>query len=125
MRAGALGFLHQDQACECIVTALTQVAHDTVYLSEAMNQRLLQRVVGGGTTSHTLDLPVDSLSDRELQVFQFIGEGLDMRKIAEKLHLSPKTVETYRGRIKTKLGLSCSSELVWRAVKWFGEKHLN
>jgi DNA-binding NarL/FixJ family response regulator len=57
-----------------------------------------------------------------LQVFQYIGQGLDARQIGEKLHLSPKTVETYKSRIKDKLGLGSAAELIWRAVKWVGKK---
>jgi DNA-binding NarL/FixJ family response regulator len=61
---------------------------------------------------------VSQLSDRELEVFQFVGQGLSTREIAERLHLSVKTVETHRSRIKSKLGLKNSAELAHRAVHW-------
>jgi DNA-binding NarL/FixJ family response regulator len=121
LRAGALGFLHQNQPADQILTALMTISQDNVYLSEVMNRRILQRAIGR-ISGDTDDTPIDGLSNRELQVFQFIGQGLDTRQIGERLHLSHKTVETYRWRIKEKLGLDSAAELIWRAVKWIGKK---
>ena len=62
--------------------------------------------------------PIDSLSDRELEAFELIGEGMTTESIADKMHISPKTVETFRARIKEKLGLSNMTELIQRAAQW-------
>ena len=96
--------------------AIRQVLTGKIYLSDALSNRLLQRVVD--KTDDVMHSPVEKLSDRELAVFQMIGQGLPTREIAARLHLSIKTVETYREHIKAKLGLAKSSELVRHAVRW-------
>jgi DNA-binding NarL/FixJ family response regulator len=116
LRAGAMGFIMKQEAAEQMISAIHQVLSGKVYLSEAMAASMLTRLVGrevvrGGT-------PVDHLTDRELQVLQLIGKGLGTRQIAEKLHLSIKTVENHREHIKAKLKLRTSSELVRYAVRW-------
>jgi DNA-binding NarL/FixJ family response regulator len=68
--------------------------------------------------------PESALTDRELEVFELVGRGLSTREVAKTLHLSPKTVETYRGRIKEKLGLSDSTELLHRAVRYAQDRGL-
>ena len=72
---------------------------------------------GEGLVVDVDELAVDRLSDRELEVFELIGSGSTTRQIAERMHLSPKTIETYRDRIKTKLGLANTTELMRHAVK--------
>ena len=116
LRAGAMGFIMKQEAAEQMISAIHQVLSGKVYLSESMAASMLTRLVGrevvrGGT-------PVDPLTDRELQVLQLIGKGLGTRQIAEKLHLSIKTVENHREHIKAKLKLRTSSELVRYAVRW-------
>jgi DNA-binding NarL/FixJ family response regulator len=82
-----------------------------------MAQRLLQRAVGAGG-DEVARSPVDALADRELEVFRLIGEGVKTAAIAERLHLSVKTVETYRDRIRQKLDLSSGTELARYATQW-------
>jgi DNA-binding NarL/FixJ family response regulator len=77
---------------------------------------MLQQYINGSTTKR--NSPVAELSDRELEVFRLIGEGHSTRKIAEELHLSVKTVETYQAHIKDKLSLKSGRELVQRAIQW-------
>jgi DNA-binding NarL/FixJ family response regulator len=86
-----------------------------------MTERLLQRVAGGAREEVT-GSPLDVLADRELEVFRLIGEGVKTAQIAERLHLSVKTIETYRDRIRQKLNLSDGAELVRCAVQWALEK---
>jgi DNA-binding NarL/FixJ family response regulator len=93
------------------------VLEGKVYLSEAMAERMLQRAVGGAREEVTR-LPVDVLADRELEVFRLIGGGLKTAEIAERLHLSVKTVETYRDRIRQKLNLSDGTRLSHYATQW-------
>jgi len=115
LRAGAMGYLSKREAICKIVEAIRQVLRGEVYLSPQMASSLLQRAASG----QSLDLdPVASLSDRELQVFEMIGQGLTTREIAGRLQLKPKTVESYRKLIKMKLKLSNSAQLVRRALEW-------
>jgi DNA-binding NarL/FixJ family response regulator len=90
------------------------------YLSEAMTEARLQRSVGGARYGVTRS-PLDVLADRELEVFRLIGEGVKTAEIAERLHLSVKTVETYRDRIRQKLDLSDGMQLAHYATQWIRE----
>jgi DNA-binding NarL/FixJ family response regulator len=82
-----------------------------------MTERLLHRAVGGGRDGVTRS-PLDVLADRELEVFRLIGEGVETAEIAERLHLSVKTVETYRDRIRQKLDLDDGTKLAHYATQW-------
>ena len=117
LRAGALGYVSKDQATDRIVDAIRRVAAGKVYLSEAMAERLLQRAVGA-TPEKATRPPIDVLTDRELDVFRLIGEGLKTADIAERLHLSIKTVETYRDRIRQKLNQTDGTKLAHYATQW-------
>jgi DNA-binding NarL/FixJ family response regulator len=120
LRAGALGYINKDQATDRIVEAIRRVLEGKVWLSEAMAERMLQRAVGAGRQEVTRS-PLDALADRELEVFRLIGEGVKTAEIAERLHLSVKTVETYRDRIRQKLGLSDGTKLAHYATLWVRE----
>lgn len=117
LRAGALGYINKDQATDKIIDALRRVLEGRVYLSDAMAERVLQRAFGGGRND-VARTPLDLLADRELEVFRLIGQGVKTAEIAERLHLSVKTVETYRDRIRQKLDLSSGSELAHFATQW-------
>jgi DNA-binding NarL/FixJ family response regulator len=117
LRAGALGYVSKDQATDCIVDAIRRVEAGKVCLSEAMAERMLQRAVGAVPEKVTRT-PIDVLADRELEVFRLIGEGLKTADIAERLHLSVKTVETYRDRIRQKLNQSDGTKLAHYATQW-------
>lgn len=116
LRAGARGYLNKQESREHLVAAVRAVLSDQRYLSDAMTQRLLGQAVGH--LAPETGSPWDSLSDRELEVFRLIGEGLATSAIAEKLHLSPHTIDSHRERIKLKLGLSDSGQLRREAVHW-------
>lgn len=120
LRAGAKGYVGKDQATTRLVEAVRRVVEGRVAVSERMTDRLLCRQVGTGPVVPRS--PVESLSDRELEVFDRIGHGATTRQIAERLHLSPKTVETYRENIKSKLSLANATELTQRAVQWVLEE---
>lgn len=120
LRAGALGYVTKDQATERIVDAIRRVLDGKVYLSDSMVEIMLHRTVGDGR-KEIMRSPLDSLANRELEVFRHIGEGLKTGKIAERMHLSVKTVETYRDRIREKLDLSNGTELAHYATKWILE----
>jgi len=120
LRAGALGYVNKDQATDKIVEAIRRVLQGKVYLSDAMAEKMLHRAVGGGPKDVT-PLPLDVLADREVEVFRLIGQGVKTAEIAKRLHLSVKTVETYRDRIRQKLDLSNGTELAHYATKWMLE----
>jgi DNA-binding NarL/FixJ family response regulator len=116
LRAGARGYVMKQEATGKVVTAIRRVLAGEVYVSDGLSAKMVSKLVGGG--ARTASSPADSLSDRELEVFRMIGEGFGTREMAEKLHLSIKTVETYRAHIKDKLGLQDANELLRTAIQW-------
>ncbi|MFW6161382.1 MAG: response regulator [Planctomycetota bacterium] len=117
LRAGARGYLMKGKRPRQLVEAIRTALDGGVYLSETMASRLMRRLVD--TDAETAEAsPVESLSDRELQVFTLIGAGLGPTRIAEKLHLSVKTIETYRAHIKRKLNLPDAAALRRCAIEW-------
>jgi DNA-binding NarL/FixJ family response regulator len=116
LRAGAKGYLAKHQAAEHLVDALRKVAAGGMYVSDSLSERLIFKVIQG--SEGDVVAPVDKLSDRELEVFQHIGNGLSTREIAEMLHLSVKTIETHRAHIKEKLGFATAPEMINFAVEW-------
>ena len=116
LHAGAHGYINKQEATETVIEAIRHVLDGQVYLSPAMTGQVLKRLAGGETVSSSPS--VDRLTDRELQVFELVGQGLSTRAIAAQLHLSVKTIETYREHIKVKLGLKNAAELNRYAVQW-------
>jgi DNA-binding NarL/FixJ family response regulator len=116
LRAGAKGYIMKQEATEKVVTAIRRVLTGDVYISDDMATKMVSKMVG--RTSDRIASPVERLSDRELEVFRLIGEGFGTREMAEKLHLSVKTIETYRAHIKDKLGLQDANELLRSAIQW-------
>lgn len=117
IRAGARGYVMKLEAGEVIVKAVRQVMRGSIYVSDEINERLLMSMATGGRERITQS-PLEVLSDRELEVFELTGHGESTRDIAERLHLSVKTVESYRARIKKKLNLESATELMKHAVQW-------
>src|SRR5215475_13547819 len=118
-RAGALGYLMKEEALEKILTAIRRVLDGAIYVSDRLAAKMLQQQIRGQTTIN--ESPVKSLSDRELEVFQLIGQWKTTRDIADELHLSVKTIEYYREQIKRKLNLKNAAELTQRATSWVGQ----
>lgn len=119
LRAGARGYLSKDEAVERVVEAVERVLDGRIYLSPEMTDRLLTLTVG---QSGGRDEPLERLSDRELEVFRLVGQALSSTEIGERLHVSPKTVDSHRENIKKKLGLKSHGELLRRAVRWLLEQ---
>jgi DNA-binding NarL/FixJ family response regulator len=116
LRAGANGYIMKQEATDRVLVAIRQILSHKVYVSDRIaNQMLQQYINGSGAEKRS---PVADLSDRELEVFRLIGEGHSTRMIAEALHLSVKTVESYQAHIKEKLALKNGRELVQRAIQW-------
>jgi DNA-binding NarL/FixJ family response regulator len=115
LRAGAQGYITKQEATSNILQAIRRVLNGGIYLNEKTASTVLARLAsreGGGGSIR------DLLAERELQVFEFTGRGLNTREIAEQLHIDVKTVETYRARIKEKLNLKSGSELLQLAIRW-------
>ncbi len=119
VRAGALGFINKRHASSQIVEAIRRVRQGRIFLCEETAEQLLGAVVGRG--KHLKTSGVECLSDRELEVFRLIGQGLTTSEVAGRLHRSVNTIESHRGKIKDKLGLKNAGELNRTAVQWMLE----
>jgi DNA-binding NarL/FixJ family response regulator len=116
LRAGAQGYIMKQEATEKVLVALRRILSLEIYVSERIANRMLQRYIGGSNTGRPSS--ISDLTDRELEVFRLIGEGHSTRQIAEELHISVKTVESYQAHIKEKLSLRSARELVQHAIQW-------
>ena len=114
LSAGALGYVMKHEDSRCLLEAVHTVLKGEIYLSEKMAKKILYQMARGKFQKGG----IESLSNRELEVFRLIGEGLGVKEIAERLFLSVKTVETYRERIKEKLGIETAAELTQFAIQW-------
>src|SRR5271156_772099 len=115
LRARANGYIMKQEATEKVLVAVRRILGGDIYLSDRMANKLLHQYISGASADMKTQL--SALSDRELEVFRLIGEGRSTRQIAEKLHLSIKTVETYQAHIKEKLSLQSGRELVQHAIQ--------
>jgi DNA-binding NarL/FixJ family response regulator len=115
LRAGAGGYIMKQEAPQVLLTAMRTVMSGQVYVSGKMSATLLHRMVGGKRKDGAL--PMDRLTDRELEIFRMIGAGNSIKEIADKLFLSVKTVEAHREHIKEKLAIKSSAELLRFAIR--------
>jgi DNA-binding NarL/FixJ family response regulator len=120
LRAGASGFISKSEACETLLVAIRRVLSGKIYVSEAVTEALVSRLVG--RTPDDVRLATDVLSDRELEVFGLIGSGFGTKEIAAKLGLSVKTIDTYREHLKVKLRIKTGVELVRFALQWINSE---
>jgi DNA-binding NarL/FixJ family response regulator len=120
VRAGAAGYVMKAEPTKRVVEAIRTVRRGEVYLSRAMASRILSQVAraSGGGDQEGPGFALDDLTDREMEVFQMLGEGKGVEDIADQLNLSRKTVETYRRRAKEKLDLDSIAELLQHAIQW-------
>lgn len=116
LRAGAQGYIMKQEATEKVLVALRRILSHEIYVSERIANRMLQRYIGSPSAGRPSSIA--DLTDRELEVFRLIGEGHSTRQIAEELHISVKTVESYQAHIKEKLSLRSARELVQHAIQW-------
>lgn len=119
IRAGAKGYITKQEATQNILVAVRRVLSGEVYLNDKAANSLIKRLSHHENTKAT---PAEALADRELQVFELTGHGLNTRQIADRLHIGFKTVETYRARIREKLNLKDSTELLQSAINWAHHK---
>lgn len=116
MRAGARGYIMKQEASSKVLTAIRTVLTGELYLSDRMKERMLHRFVNN--RKEKVGFSMDTLSDREMEVFQLIGNGYSTRQIASKLNLSVKTIDSYREHLKLKLQLDAGKDLVRYAIQW-------
>ena len=120
LHAGALGYVNKEVATEEMVKAIRSVLKGKVYLSESMTDRMLLSATSVSDSREKS--PIERLSNRELEVFEMIGRGMGTQEIAEKIHRSVKTIETYRENIKQKLNLEKGIQLLRYAIQWTSEQ---
>jgi len=114
LRAGANGYIMKQEATEKVLIAIRNILRGEVYLSDRLTNRMLQQFAHGSVATRD---PVAKLTDRELEVYRLIGAGHATRQIADELHVSTKTVESYQAHIKEKLSLRNARELVQHAIE--------
>lgn len=116
LRAGALGYVMKHEPAKTVKLAVRKALKGEICLSERMSSAMLARVVSG--KSEPSESPIGTLSDRELEVFQMLGQGKSVRQIAHELSLSIPTINSFRNRIKEKLRLKSSTEVMLHAIQW-------
>jgi DNA-binding NarL/FixJ family response regulator len=116
LRAGASAYLMKEVVSENIITAVRTVLRGEIYVSDQIAKKFLGNAFQ--RKSNTGADPVSKLSDREFEIFRLIGGGYKASQIADRMHLSVKTIETYRARIKEKLNITDASKLLQYAIKW-------
>ncbi len=124
LRAGARGYVHKHANSASIIEAIRQVRQGKVYVSDEVHERMMRKAVAR-SGEPSLVHPEESLTDRELQVLEALGQGRTVKQISDQLSLSPKTVETYRDRIRKKLDVKSSTLLLRYAFQWVAEKRVN
>jgi DNA-binding NarL/FixJ family response regulator len=117
LRAGANGYIMKQEATEKVLIALRRILNREIYVSDRVADKMLHRFVGAGRSDAAKGSPLEALSDRELEVLHLIGEGHGTRQIAQELHLSVKTVESYQSHLKEKLSLKNCRELMQYAIQ--------
>jgi len=122
LKAGALGYVMKAEALTHVLDALRKALKGEIYVSPRLSERLIFQAIQ--TTDTNSGSPVDRLSDRELEVLNFLGNGLGTKEIASKLNLSVKTIETHRAHIKEKLGFRDASEMIRFAIDWVAQEKL-
>jgi len=122
LKAGALGYVMKAEALTHVLDALRKALKGEIYVSPRLSERLIFQAIQ--TTDTNSGSPVDRLSDRELEVLNFLGNGLGTKEIASKLNLSVKTIETHRAHIKEKLGFRDASEMIRFAIDWIAQEKL-
>jgi len=120
LRAGAMGYVMKQEPAKTVKVAIRKVLGGDIHLSEKMSTTMLAKFMLGSRTNQPVS-PIESLSDRELEVFRMLGEGKATRQIAEELNLTITTINSFRNRIKEKLNLKNSTELILHAVQWVRE----
>lgn len=124
MRAGARGYVRKRETSKNILAAIRRVVEGGIYISQKLSNSMAQKFLKGQEGVGVAQSRVGQLSNRELEIFHLLGQGKSTSEIAERLHISLKTVQAYCVRAKTKLGLTTAMELVREAILWEENAHL-
>jgi len=116
LRAGARGYIMKQEAVDKVLVAIRKVLKGEIFVSDRITTKMVETLISGDAKGAST--PLDLLSNRELTVFRLIGQGFKTSQIADKLHLSVKTIESYRSHIKEKLRLSTGNDLMKYAIQW-------
>jgi DNA-binding NarL/FixJ family response regulator len=116
LRSGGRGYVMKQEGGKMIAQAIRRVLDGHIHVSDKMSSKILE--IFSGHRADVATSPVEKLTDREFEVFELVGRGLNTKQIAEKLHLSAKTVEVHRANVKAKLKLTTMAELIRHAVRW-------
>ena len=119
LRAGAMGYVMKHEPASTVHAAITKVLSGEIYLSEKMSASMLSKLMRGKSEQPLS--PLETLSDRELEVFQMLGEGKGIRQIAGELNVATRTINSFRRRIKEKLNLKSATEVMLHAIHWVRE----
>lgn len=119
LKAGAAGYITKEEGSDKAIQAIRALMGGKTIVSERVSSRIMERVVGGGEANLT---GIDSLSDREIEILELLGQGLGTRQISERLRVSIKTVESHREHLKNKLGLGGGQELMRYAFNWVNRR---
>jgi DNA-binding NarL/FixJ family response regulator len=120
LKVGARGYIMKEETAGLVIKAIYSVLNDKIYVSESVMSNMLSTMLG--KQNNPTRFPVETLTNRELEVFSYIGQGLTTKQIAGRLHLGAKTIGTYRERIKEKLKLKNANELIKHAVYWVANR---
>jgi DNA-binding NarL/FixJ family response regulator len=116
LRAGGRGYVMKQEGGKKIMEAIRQVSSGKIFVSDKMSSKILE--IFSGRRPKEGASPVENLTDREFEIFQLIGQGMETKELAKELHVSPKTIEVHRANIKTKLKIKSMAELIRYAVRW-------
>lgn len=120
LRAGAMGYVMKQEPAKTVKFAIRKVLGGDIHLSDKMSVAMLAKFMRGGRVEQPVSA-IETLSDRELEVFRMLGQGKATRQVAEELNLTIATINSFRNRIKEKLNLKNSTELILHAVQWVRE----
>jgi len=121
LRAGAKGYVMKRETTRKVIDAIRRILEGKLYISETVAADIAERSISKKSTDEKT--PVEQLSDRELEVFEMLGQGLGTRQIADSLRVSIKTVQVYCARMKEKMNLGSATELLREAIRWNETKH--
>jgi DNA-binding NarL/FixJ family response regulator len=122
LRAGAMGYVMKHEPAKIMKAAIYKVLGGEMYLSEKMASNVIAKFMHGQAEQPSS--PIQTLSDRELEVFRMLGQGKGVRQIAEELNVTIATINSFRNRIKEKLQLKSSTEVMLHAIQWFREESI-
>jgi DNA-binding NarL/FixJ family response regulator len=120
LRAGAMGYVMKSEPARTVLGAIRKVLRGEVHVSEKMASAVVARFLQGATAQPPS--PLQTLSDRELEVFRMLGQGKGTRQIAEEMNVALPTISSFKNRIKEKLNLKSSTEVILYAIQWFREE---